>query len=81
MQLPVLSLPFVIVTSLFLKLSEGREDPTFPWPISVTFPEKQRYYYVTHRAFQKVLLPISYALSQASLFRHTLDIKYILYSR
>ncbi|XP_018052451.1 PREDICTED: urea transporter 1-like [Atta colombica] len=53
MQLPVLSLPFVIVTSLFLKLSEGREDPTFPWPISVTFPEKQRYYYVTHRAFQK----------------------------
>ncbi|KAG5318172.1 MCM6 factor, partial [Acromyrmex heyeri] len=67
MQLPVLSLPFVIATSLFLKLSEGREDPTFPWPVSVTFPEKQRYYYVTRRAFQKVLLSQFHMLSRRSL--------------
>ncbi|XP_011698932.1 PREDICTED: urea transporter 2-like isoform X3 [Wasmannia auropunctata] len=49
-QLPVLTLPFVIATSLFLKLSDGKEDPTFPWPVSITFPEKQRHYYVARRA-------------------------------
>ncbi|KYM97195.1 Urea transporter 1, partial [Cyphomyrmex costatus] len=56
MQLPVLSLPFVITTSLFQKLSDGKEDLTFPWPVSISFPEKQRYYYLTRRAFRKVRL-------------------------
>ncbi|KAL0104647.1 hypothetical protein PUN28_017409 [Cardiocondyla obscurior] len=49
-QLPVLTLPFVIATSLFLKLSDGKEDPIFPWPVSITFPEKQRHHYLTRRA-------------------------------
>ncbi|XP_071564577.1 urea transporter 1 isoform X3 [Temnothorax nylanderi] len=49
-QLPVLTLPFVIATSLFLKLSDGKEDPTFPWPVSITFPEKERYRYLARRA-------------------------------
>ncbi|XP_011167753.2 urea transporter 1 [Solenopsis invicta] len=48
-QLPVLSLPFVTATSLFLKLSGGKEDPTFPWPVSITFPEKQRHNYLARR--------------------------------
>ncbi|XP_077258342.1 urea transporter 1 isoform X1 [Temnothorax americanus] len=48
-QLPVLTLPFVIATSLFLKLSDGKEDPTFPWPVSITFPEKERYRYIARR--------------------------------
>ncbi|XP_024892589.1 urea transporter 1-like isoform X2 [Temnothorax curvispinosus] len=48
-QLPVLTLPFVIATSLFLKLSDGKEDPTFPWPVSITFPEKERYRYLARR--------------------------------
>lgn len=49
-QLPVLTLPFVTATSLFLKLSNGREDPTFPWPVSITSPEKQRHHYLARRA-------------------------------
>ncbi|KAH0952927.1 hypothetical protein HN011_006873 [Eciton burchellii] len=42
-RLPLLTLPFVTATSLFLKLSGGKEDPTFPWPVSISSPEKQRY--------------------------------------
>lgn len=71
-QLPVLTIPFVTATSLFLKLSEGREDPTFPWPVLTTFPEKQRHHYLARRraAFREVRpFPISYALSQASFRR------------
>ncbi|XP_012221640.2 urea transporter 1-like isoform X2 [Linepithema humile] len=53
MQLPVLALPFVIATSLFMKLSGGSDDPTFPWPTSISSPEKERYRYLARRAFQK----------------------------
>ncbi|KAL6263930.1 hypothetical protein P5V15_004011 [Pogonomyrmex californicus] len=49
-KLPVLTLPFVIAASLFLKLSDGKEDPTFPWPVSITFPEKERHRYLARRA-------------------------------
>ncbi|XP_028044542.1 urea transporter 2 isoform X2 [Monomorium pharaonis] len=49
-QLPVLTLPYVTATSLFLKLSEGKEDPTFPSPVSITFPEKERHRYLARRA-------------------------------
>lgn len=53
-QLPILALPFVIATSLFLKLSTGKEDPTFPWPVSpISFPEKQRHDYLARRAALK----------------------------
>ncbi|XP_020300014.1 urea transporter 1-like isoform X2 [Pseudomyrmex gracilis] len=48
-QLPVLTLPFVIAISLFLKLSGGKNDPTFPWPVSITFPEKARHDYLARR--------------------------------
>lgn len=55
MQLPVLALPFVIATSLFMKLSGGSDDLTFPWPTSISSPEKERYRYLARRAaLQKV---------------------------
>ncbi|XP_011873760.1 PREDICTED: urea transporter 1-like isoform X2 [Vollenhovia emeryi] len=50
LQLPVLTLPFVIATSLFLKLSDGKEDLIFPGPVSITFPEKERHHYLARRA-------------------------------
>ncbi|XP_070172481.1 urea transporter 1 [Polyergus mexicanus] len=50
-RLPVLSLPFVIATSLFLKLSNGKGDLTFPRPVlPISFPEKQRHDYLVRRA-------------------------------
>ncbi|EZA57233.1 Urea transporter, partial [Ooceraea biroi] len=49
-QLPILTLPFVIAVSMFLKLSNGKEDPMFPWPVSISSPEKQRYDYLARRA-------------------------------
>ncbi|KAL6434049.1 hypothetical protein ACFW04_005895 [Cataglyphis niger] len=50
-RLPVLALPFVIATSFFLKLSNGKGDATFPWPVSpISFPEKQRHDYLVRRA-------------------------------
>lgn len=55
MQLPILTLPFVIATSLFMKLSGGSNDLTFPWPTSISFPEKERYNYLARReALRKV---------------------------
>ncbi|XP_072767392.1 urea transporter 1 [Anoplolepis gracilipes] len=53
-RLPILTLPFVISTSFFLKLSSGKEDPTFPWPVSpISFTEKQRHDYLVRRAALK----------------------------
>ncbi|KAM0727141.1 Urea transporter 1 [Formica fusca] len=53
-RLPILALPFVIATSLFLKLSNGKGDLTFPWPVSpISFPEKQRHDYLVRRAALK----------------------------
>lgn len=53
-QFPILALPFVIATSFFIKLSTGKEDPTFPWPVSpISFPEKQRHDYLTRCAALK----------------------------
>ncbi|CAL1680154.1 unnamed protein product [Lasius platythorax] len=53
-RLPILALPFLIAISLFLKLSTGKEDPIFPWPVSpISFPEKQRHDYLTRCAALK----------------------------
>lgn len=49
MQLPILTLPFVIATSLFMKLSGGSDDLTFPWPTSISSPEKERQNYLARR--------------------------------
>ncbi|XP_066581180.1 urea transporter 1-like isoform X2 [Prorops nasuta] len=46
-NLPILTLPFVIVVSLFAKLRESTDGSTFPRPVSHSFPEKQRYEYYT----------------------------------
>jgi len=64
-RLPLLTLPFVTATSMFLKLSDGKEDPTFPWPVSISSPEKQRYDHLALlAAVRDVRLHlISYALS------------------
>lgn len=63
-QLPVLTLPFVTVTSLFLKLSDGTKDPTFPWPVSITFPEKQRHHYLARcAAFREVRISPDFTCS------------------
>ncbi|XP_032667188.1 urea transporter 1-like isoform X2 [Odontomachus brunneus] len=47
--LPILTLPFVIVVSLFLKLRSDEDDATFPQPMLVSFPEKQRHEYLASR--------------------------------
>ncbi|XP_017753970.1 PREDICTED: urea transporter 1-like [Eufriesea mexicana] len=41
LKLPVLSLPFILVVSLFLKLREDPEDKTFPQPPSISSSQKQ----------------------------------------
>nr|XP_034179133.1 urea transporter 2-like isoform X1 [Osmia lignaria] len=46
LKIPVLSLPFVLVSSLFLKLCDNPGDKTFPRPPSASFPEKQRRDYI-----------------------------------
>ncbi|XP_029173737.1 urea transporter 2-like [Nylanderia fulva] len=53
-QLPILALPFIISTSFLIKLSTGKEDLTFPWPVSpISFPEKQRQDYLARCAALK----------------------------
>ncbi|XP_076394651.1 urea transporter 1 isoform X1 [Megachile rotundata] len=47
LKIPVISLPFVMVASLFLKLRDNPGDKTFPRPLSPSFPEKQRRDYIT----------------------------------
>ncbi|EFN85749.1 Urea transporter, erythrocyte [Harpegnathos saltator] len=59
-DLPILTLPFVIVVSLFLKLRTDEDDAAFPRPVPVSFPEKQRHDYLATR---------SSALLQAARFR------------
>lgn len=76
MQLPVLTLPFVIATSLFLKLSDGKEDLIFPWPVSYSFPEKQRHdYLVRCAAFREVRLSRFHMLSRRPF---SLDTKFYI---
>ncbi|KAG7191067.1 hypothetical protein KM043_007109 [Ampulex compressa] len=45
LQLPILTVPFILVTTLFVKLRNSPENVVFPRPISASFPEKQRHEY------------------------------------
>ncbi|CAL7937429.1 unnamed protein product [Xylocopa violacea] len=49
LKLPVLTLPFVLATTLFLKLRNNLSDKTFPQPTSISFPEKQRWDYYANQ--------------------------------
>ncbi|XP_011260402.1 urea transporter 1 isoform X2 [Camponotus floridanus] len=50
----VLTLPFVIATSFFFKLNNGKGDLTFPWPVPpMSFPEKQRHDYLMRQRYVK----------------------------
>ncbi|XP_014469165.1 PREDICTED: urea transporter 2-like [Dinoponera quadriceps] len=50
MDLPILTLPFAIVVSLFLKLRSNKNNATFPQPVSVSCPEKQHHDYLESRS-------------------------------
>ncbi|KAF7388362.1 hypothetical protein HZH68_012304 [Vespula germanica] len=47
--LPFLTLPFVISTSLFLKLRSASSSAVFPKPLQSSYPEKQRHDYLINR--------------------------------
>nr|KAF7410716.1 hypothetical protein H0235_013323 [Vespula pensylvanica] len=47
--LPFLTLPFVISTSLFLKLRSASSSAAFPKPLQSSYPEKQRHDYLINR--------------------------------
>ncbi|XP_014608899.1 PREDICTED: urea transporter 2-like [Polistes canadensis] len=47
--LPILTLPFAISTSLFVKLRSASSDSIFPKPLQYSYPEKQRQDYITYR--------------------------------
>ncbi|KAK9295853.1 hypothetical protein QLX08_009967 [Tetragonisca angustula] len=43
LKLPILTLPFVLVTSLFLKLRSNSGDKTFPQPPPISFSQRRDY--------------------------------------
>nr|XP_050860600.1 urea transporter 2-like isoform X3 [Vespula vulgaris] len=47
--LPFLTLPFLISTSLFLKLRSASSSAVFPKPFQSSYPEKQRHDYLINR--------------------------------
>ncbi|KAL2738548.1 urea transporter 2-like isoform X3 [Vespula maculifrons] len=47
--LPFLTLPFLISTSLFLKLRSASSSAVFPKPLQSSYPEKQRHDYLINR--------------------------------
>ncbi|XP_076758802.1 urea transporter 1 [Xylocopa sonorina] len=49
LKLPVLTLPFVLATTLFVRLRNNLSDKTFPQPASISFPEKQRWDYYANQ--------------------------------
>lgn len=73
MDLPILTLPFVMVTSLFLKLRSNKDNATFPRPTFVSFPEKQRHDYLASRP----ALTETVRFSQRKFFVFSSDSRYV----
>ncbi|XP_071866319.1 urea transporter 1 isoform X1 [Bombus fervidus] len=49
LKLPILSLPFILVTSLFLQLRNNSEDKTFLQPSPISIPQEQRRDYLANQ--------------------------------
>ncbi|XP_043511001.1 urea transporter 1-like isoform X3 [Frieseomelitta varia] len=54
LKLPILTLPFVLVTSLFLKLRSNPGDKTFPQPPPISFSRTQHRDYITSQQAQLI---------------------------
>ncbi|CAD1476211.1 unnamed protein product, partial [Heterotrigona itama] len=54
LKLPILTLPFVLVTSLFLKLRSNSGDKTFPQPPPISLSRTQRRDYITSQQAQLI---------------------------
>ncbi|KOX74496.1 Urea transporter 1, partial [Melipona quadrifasciata] len=54
LKLPIFTLPFVLVTSLFLKLRSNSGDKTFPQPPPISFSRTERRDYITSQQAQLI---------------------------